>query len=174
MHVQYTWSRIRPLTVNDHSFDVEQATAETTFEKKARHSGTNSQLNDQVCCPFTKLEMRRMLEVAYGMIRKYHFGYEIRNAFTWYAGPAGDFQRVLLQILGKMITAKFERGQTTAAADPFPAFFFYFFVHRVLRCCIIIMLGTNAVYIGTSRAAVFVELLPTKSGSHILCWILKG
>lgn len=72
MHVQYTWSRIRALTVNDHSFDVEQATAETTFEKKTRHSGTNSQLNDQVCCPFTKLEMRRMLEVAYGMIRKYH------------------------------------------------------------------------------------------------------
>lgn len=83
MHVQYTCSRIRALTVNDHSFDVEQATAETTFEKKARHNGTNSQLNDQVCCPFTKLEMRRMLEVAYGMIRKYHFGYEIRNAFFY-------------------------------------------------------------------------------------------
>lgn len=62
------------ILVNDHSFDVEQATAETTFEKKARHNGTNSQVNDQVCCPFTKLEMRRVLEVAYGMIRKYHFG----------------------------------------------------------------------------------------------------
>lgn len=53
---------------------VEEATVETAFEKKTRHNGTNSQLNDQVCCPLTKLEMQRMLEIVYGMIRSYPFG----------------------------------------------------------------------------------------------------